>query len=185
MQHALRGGVTAGIVAALAHGVAVGLYACLAVSGLLVLITALPWLFLGIQLAGAVFLIYLGLKSLLAKPTTQAKVDALEAAAVSHLASAFRDGFTVAFLNPKLALFFTALFSQFLSPDMSAGGKLVMVATITTIDAGWYCLVAVLLTRPRWQATLLSSARLIDSVFGSLLLLVGFRLFYLTLIAYA
>ena len=45
------------------------------------------------------------------------------------------DGFWIAFLNPKVALFMLALFSQFLSPGAGLLHKGIMVATITTTDA--------------------------------------------------
>ena len=61
-----------------------------------------------------------------------------------------RDGFLVAFLNPKVALFFLALFSQFLQTDMAQAARIQMVLTSMFIDGGWYVLVALLLGRSRF-----------------------------------
>ncbi len=62
-------------------------------------------------------------------------------------ANAVRDGFLIAFLNPKVALFFLALFSQFVSAEMAMAARVQVAATAVVIDAAWYSLVALLLAR--------------------------------------
>ncbi|MDZ7809027.1 MAG: hypothetical protein U5L11_01365 [Arhodomonas sp.] len=41
--------------------------------------------------------------------------------AVGGVGAAARDGFLIAFLNPKIAVFFVALFSQFVRPGWGSG----------------------------------------------------------------
>ena len=107
----------------LANAVAasVGLAAILAVSAAAFAI---------VKLAGACYLIYLGLKALRARPTSSPMRRSS--------ARLFRDGFLVALLNPKTALFFAALLPQFLGPDadpmrqgVELGGVFVTVAACT------------------------------------------------------
>ncbi|MGB1222002.1 MAG: LysE family translocator, partial [Alcanivoracaceae bacterium] len=86
---------------------------------------------------------------------------------------AARDGFNVAFLNPKVALFFLALFSQFLSADMGTAARVQMVATATLIDGSWYVLVAILLGRSRLLPWLREHHHWVERITAVLLLLVS------------
>lgn len=60
----------------------------------------------------------------------------------------------LAFLNPKVAVFFIALFSQVVGPDTPLLAKLAYAATAMVIDIGWYMIVAWLFSSPGcWPAS--------------------------------
>lgn len=82
---------------------------------------------------------------------------------------AAREGLLVALGNPKLILFFVALLSQFVSPEMSVAAKALIVATAMIIDGGWYALVAVGLTHGRVLPWLQARAHWIHRITGVLL----------------
>jgi threonine efflux protein len=177
LKNTLAGGRSEGVKTALAHGFGVGLYAFATVAGLAVLLTGNPMLFRGIQWLGAFFLAYLGFKALFGS-------TGLTEAAETEIDSTFsgnglRSGFLIAFLNPKLALFFAALFSQFVSPQAQLPEKLIMAFTAAFIDAGWYLLVVLLLSHSRVIDALRSKAGLLDKAFGLLLVLLAVRMFAL------
>jgi threonine/homoserine/homoserine lactone efflux protein len=165
MNAALHSGRGAGFACAVAHGAGVGLYGLLTVAGLAVIITRSPGLFLLIQLGGAAYLLYLGIRSLRSSGSparrTPDETDTGRRPAV--------DGFLVAFLNPKLAVFMLALFSQFLRPGADLIEKGVMSATVGITDALWYSLVVLLITRRAFLDRLRASATLIDRTFGVIL----------------
>jgi len=72
--------------------------------------------FTTIKLLGAVYLVYLGVQALRAPaPETRA-----EASPPVRLQRIFRDGFLVALLNPKTAVFFAAFLPQFMDPALPA-----------------------------------------------------------------
>ena len=105
-----------------ALGAAIGLAALFAVSSLA---------FTVVKYAGAAYLVYLGIKALRSRPDTG--VASLQPAAWQL---AFRDGFLVALLNPKTAIFFAAFLPQFMSPEGSAIGQSVLLgATFVLIAA--------------------------------------------------
>jgi threonine/homoserine/homoserine lactone efflux protein len=83
--------------------------------GLAAVLSASANAFVIVKLAGAAYLVFLGLRALWAKPA------AAVAAPTIRLSPArlFRDGFLVALLNPKTALFFAALLPQFIDPGAS------------------------------------------------------------------
>jgi len=69
-----------------------------------------------VKYAGAAYLVFLGLKALRAVPATAP----VGVPPVTDARKIFRDGFVVALLNPKTAIFFAAFLPQFMSPAASA-----------------------------------------------------------------
>lgn len=176
MRHALSGGRRNGCIAAFTHGLGIGLYALLCISGLAVLITASPVLFQSFQWAGAAYLFWLGIKGLRSKPAEPGK---LETATTGR--SAARDGFLIVFLNPKVAVFFIALFSQVIGPDTAWLERGLYVATAWFLDTAWYLLVAIMVTHPRWLGALQKNAIWFDRAFGLILLALAARLIFNTI----
>ncbi len=168
MNCTLGGGPAAGYASALSHGAGVALYGLLTVAGLAVLVTSSPAIYLGLQLAGAAYLVYLGIRAL-----RSSGAPALDATGSEGNHGAAVSGFLVAFLNPKLAVFMLALFSQFLRPEAALGERAVMVATVGVTDAAWYCLVVALISREAFLRKLRASAKLIDRCFGVILILLA------------
>lgn len=106
--------------------------------GLAIVFAASPAAFALVKYGGALYLIFLGLRALRAAPGELA--DAAPAPAA--LGRAFRDGFLVALLNPKTALFFAAFLPQFMTAGAPAalqgialGAVFVAVAAMT--DTGY------------------------------------------------
>jgi threonine/homoserine/homoserine lactone efflux protein len=81
--------------------------------GLAALLAASATAFAVMKLAGAAYLVFLGVRALRAKPQVRAPAAADRATNLRL----FADGFLVALLNPKTALFFAALLPQFINPD--------------------------------------------------------------------
>lgn len=158
----LGGGARAGLMASWSHAVGVGLYAALTVVGISALISASGRLFMGLQLAGAVYLLWMASKLWRgAKPAS-----ASDPVASVSAGAAARNGFLIAFLNPKLALFMLALFSQFVEADASLPTRLLLIATAFGIDGLWYSLVTLALSHSRWLAWLRRHAAYIDRTFA-------------------
>ncbi len=68
-----------------------------------------------VKLAGAAYLVYLGVKALRARSAAPVAARRIR----ESPGRLFRDGFLVALLNPKTALFFAALLPQFINPGAS------------------------------------------------------------------
>lgn len=172
LQQTLRGGRKTGLVAAVTHGLGIGLYALLCISGIAVMITTTPALFTTLQWAGAGYLLWLGFKGLLSKP------EAGEPLAVApSTGSAARDGFLVVFLNPKVAVFFIALFSQVIGSETTVLEKLMYAATALLIDMAWYVIVAWSFSNPRWLGKLQANVVWLDRIFGVVLIALSVRIF--------
>ncbi|MDW1913468.1 LysE family translocator, partial [Vibrio sp. 707] len=111
-KHALAGGRMNGLATAWAHAFGIGIYAFITLIGLAVVLQQSPMLFKTISLAGAAYLAYLGFNALRSKGGVAAKLESGEETTVLQSA---REGFLISILSPKIALFFIALFSQFVA----------------------------------------------------------------------
>ncbi|AVP83460.1 lysine transporter LysE [Aeromonas hydrophila] len=167
IRNTVQGGQGHGVATALGHGFGVGIYALITALGLAILITQTPLLFDVIRYGGAAFLAWLGVKALLAKP---AKGEASEEVHQLRGRQGAFEGFMVAFLNPQLAVFFIALFSQFVHADTGWREGGIMMLTAGGIDAVWYVLVALVLSRGPVLAWLKAKSFVIDKVSGLVLL---------------
>lgn len=167
IRNTVQGGQGHGVVTALGHGLGVGIYALITAFGLSLLITQTPLLFDIIRYGGAAFLAWLGIKALLAKPASGGGEE--ESHGLKGRQGAF-EGFMVAFLNPQLAIFFIALFSQFVHADTGWREGIIMMLTAGGIDAVWYVLVALVLSRGPVLAWLKAKSFVIDKVSGLVLL---------------
>lgn len=169
MRNTVRGGRWHGMATGLGHGLGVGLYALIAAYGLALLLTTTPWLFQLVQYAGAAFLAWLGLRGLLAKPGAGPAPEQSASELRSRRLGAL-EGFAVAFLNPQLAIFFVALFSQFVHSHTDWPEALLMMLTAGGIDALWYSLVAVGLSHGPVLAWLRAQSLLIERLSALVLL---------------
>jgi threonine/homoserine/homoserine lactone efflux protein len=96
--------------------------------GLGALIIAFPKAFHVLALAGAAYLVWLGLKSLWAG---MRNIESHASATVRAGRSAFFDGFTVQIANPKILLFFSAVLPPFLDVERPLAPQLIMFACAT------------------------------------------------------
>ena len=139
IRNTIVGGRRRGVLCAVGHGIGFGLYAGVAIFGLIVLLEEAPGVFLGLQWIGIVLLIYYGW--LMWAHSSDESHEDLEGEA-----RGFLEGFSIAFFNPKIALFLVAVLAQVLESGMSLETKLVIGFIGMAIDMAWYVLVAVFLT---------------------------------------
>jgi threonine/homoserine/homoserine lactone efflux protein len=165
----LAGGRSAGLAAAWSHAFGVALYATLTVLGISALIATQQWLYIIVQAAGAFYLLWLARGMWAHTVQTGDTTPAPERA----VGNALRDGFAVAFLNPKLAVFMLALFSQFVRPDAGPLTSVQMIATAGLVDGCWYTVITLLFTQRGWIDRLRANATRLDRIFASLLTLLA------------
>jgi len=117
-------------------------HTCLAALGLSAVLATSATAFLVVKLAGAAYLIYLGVSALTAKAEA---VSPLPKATSTSVARAFRRGVLTNVLNPKVALFFLALLPQFIDPASSTKVAAFLALGLTFVATGTaWCLVLAL-----------------------------------------
>jgi threonine/homoserine/homoserine lactone efflux protein len=144
VTRSLNRGRGAGVVSVL--GIATGnvIHVIAATLGLSALLMSSAVAFTVVKYAGASYLIFLGLRTLLKRAEDDGHRDAMEMNPLSRL---YSQGVLVATLNPKTALFFLAFLPQFIDPSrgpvslqMALLGLLLVV--ITALSDGCYALLS-------------------------------------------
>lgn len=107
-------GVKCVMVSALGNILGLMLLSILSVTGLSTILLASATLFMAVKIIGACYLIYLGLKQILANKKSITDIPSSQVKELPSLFSYFKEGFFVAITNPKPIIFFAALFPQFL-----------------------------------------------------------------------
>lgn len=137
-------GRAAGLMASL--GIHLGCYVHVfaAAVGLSVLFHAVPALYLAVKLAGAAYLIWLGIKLLRGRDESHASVPGFQPKSGRR---AFVESITVEVLNPKTAIFFVAFLPQFIDASASfpVWLQFVILGTIVNLMFSSADLVCVLL----------------------------------------
>ena len=169
VRHSVTSGPRAGVICAFSHGVGIFFWAALMVSGLGALLLAQPTWIDGLRALGAGFLLYLGFRALMVQHGASANTRESNGGG----GKAARDGLAIALSNPKVAVFFAALFSQFIKPDATLKTQLMIAFTAAMIDVLWYIMVAILVSRPVWSGYLTQHGSLLDRGFGVILIVLS------------
>ena len=152
MQRTLTNGQRYGLISGLGVATADALYGCIAAFGLTAIATFLVGQAFWIRLIGGLFLVYLGVRTLLTKPATQAKVGSAD-----NLATAYLSTLLLTLTNPLTILSFVAIFAGVGvgSASRSYGSALIVVLGVFTGSALWWFLLTgcVSLLRGRFTAT--------------------------------
>jgi threonine/homoserine/homoserine lactone efflux protein len=167
-----KGGIRGGLAATL--GVIAGDQVLMwaAVAGVATLLVAYPAAFHAVQWAGAIYLAWLGIKMIVAKPGAKPILNIQP----RHY---FRQAGLITLLNPKAIVFYMAFFPLFVDPArhqglLTFGAMAATIATLTFL----YGLIVVLLTHhlaERMRANPLIG-RILEKVAGVFLLGFGIKL---------
>jgi len=161
-------GMQVGISGALGHGLGITMFALTTVFGLSALLIAMPELTTALTLIGLLLLLYFGYQLVTAgSPVLPERLTTQ---------GGFTAGFFIAVVNPKVLVFFLAVFGPFVEPTHSIETQLSMGALAGGIDALVYICVAV--TGMALRRTLdVTRIRLINRIIGCLFIFSGFWIF--------
>ncbi len=149
-----------------------------AMAGLGVVLSTSANAFMVLKVAGATYLIYLGVKQWRSRGSVFSDLQADGSAAAPRSAwRLFGHGLTVALTNPKSILFFSALFPQFLTQDAPIATQFAVLTTTfaaaSVLSHAFYVLLARLL---RKQLADPRRTRLFNRVSGGAFVLLGLSL---------
>ena len=161
-----------GIIASVAHGLGICVYATVTVIVLEFILRNSETIFFVIQICGSLFLVILGLIFIL-KKNNEKQIETSQI----H-SSSFAQGFIIAIINPKILIWFTAIYSQFIDINATFFNKTILVLTPSIIDAIWYSLVSILVTGYGLKEILTKKKLIIQKIIGVLLILIALSLIY-------
>ena len=169
------GGRKSGISASIGHGLGVFGYAILCAFGLGFLIEIYGTFFTVVQFLGAFFLLYLSF--IIIKGSIVEKKTSHNAINIDSEKNRFIEGFLIAILNPKIAVFFLSLFSQFLSSEQTYITHLFMAILAGGIDTIVYCIIVILASTKGTASFLENHGSKVSLIFGIMLIFLSLSLF--------
>lgn len=170
VRSAARGGRREAFACTAGNSVGVLAWAVLAAAGVAAVVAASAEVFVVVKLVCAVVLVLLGVQSLRGRPAGHTRADASSGRAL-------RDGLVTSISNPKLAVFYVALFPQFVPAGAAVlPSALLMAAAIVAFDLVWYSALAYAVTRARRAFVTGPWARRVERVTGAVLVGLGVRL---------
>ena len=168
-------GRKSGISASIGHGLGVFGYAILCAFGLGFLIEIYDTFFIVVQFLGAFFLLYLSF--VIIKGSIVEKKTSHDVINIDIKKNRFIEGFFIAILNPKIAVFFLSLFSQFLSSEQTYITHLFMSILAGGIDTIVYCIIVILASTKGTASFLENHGSKVSLIFGIMLIFLSLSLF--------
>ncbi len=141
INNAIFKGRYSGILTSVGHGIGIAVYATFAVLGLGLIIKKNIFIFEGLKILSIIFLIFIGVKSILNKE----KIN-LEKRNIKENTVSFLQGFSISILNPKIFIWFIAIYSQFMSVNNEIIFNIYLVSIAGIIDACWYIVLTLAVT---------------------------------------
>jgi threonine/homoserine/homoserine lactone efflux protein len=176
VRSAMTGGWRAGVRTIAGNEVGVIVWALLSVAGISALIAASELAFFALKVIGAAVLIGLGIQSLRNSRRHRPTHAADQPDLALRRRHPLRDGVVTSLANPKLAVFFVALFPQFVGRRHTVlTTTLLMAALIIVFDFVWYTTLAVLVSRAKRAFDQTRLARRLEQISGSVLIALGIR----------
>ena len=164
------------VIASIGHGIGILIYALISIFSISFIIKIAPFTIQIIQFIGAIFLIYIGSKIIFIKSPDEQEID--QKLNTKSLLESFILGLTTSLINPKVIIFFTSIFSQFLDDDYSVFTKIIMAFLAGVIDTTWYVLASYSVNLKTIKNYIILNQKLIFFILGSILIFFSIYLIY-------
>ena len=173
-RNTVAGGQRSGFITTAGILTGVCLHATAAILGLSAVLAASASAYQVVKFAGAVYLIGLGIRSLIAARSVGSATDTAQPMTGK---SPFLEGFLTNALNPKLVVFFLSLMPQFVMDSRPALPQLLLLSAVfLVVGAVWLTLYVTIIDRVSFVLHRPSVRRAIDVVSGTVLTVLGIRL---------
>jgi threonine/homoserine/homoserine lactone efflux protein len=152
------------------------IWAALSGLGVATILAASAEAFTVVRLAGATYLVYLGVRALADAWRGDPHDLGMSAADIDIRRSAYRRGLVTNLLNPKVGLFYTTLVPQLVGPgDPVALASICVGLAHAAIGTTWLCLLAALVDRAAGVLQRPRIRRTIAGMTGAILIAFGLR----------
>lgn len=184
LRQTVRHGTSTGIWTSLGVGAGIGLHISYCLLGVALLVSQTPRLFEALKWLAAGYLIWLGLRSLLAaRAVGAAPVGGESEAGESGRAVASRThaiglGFLTNGLNPKATLFFLALFTVVIDTATPLGVQLLYGVYLALATFAWFAGLSLALGRPTVRDALLRAGPWFETAMGLVLLVLAAQILW-------
>jgi len=180
IRNTLLGGARAGVFTAIGVSVGLIIWALAASAGVVGLLVASAPVFEALKLAGAAYLIWIGVQTLYSafRPGPGvARVSSYGGGSRLRPIAALRQGLINDLANPKIAAFFASLFPQFLPEDNASFAALLMLGLVfSCLTLTWLVVYAFAVAKAGDILRRSAIRRAIEGITGAVLIAFGLRL---------
>lgn len=174
-QHTLKHGRKSGLWCSLGIALGLSVHIVYSVLGLATVVANSSSLLWGVKLLGGCYLIYLGIQGLKAKSTTPKTTEIRHSNSPISIKKSIAMGFACNVLNPKAPIYFIAVFTVVLSPQMpwyqlATYGLLMML-----LQWLWFAFVTTILSLPKINFRFQTAGHWIDRIFGATMIALGIK----------
>jgi len=177
LKYSVSYGRKIGRATALGIGSGILVHAAYTVLGLSFIIYRSPTAFMVLRLLGGAYLIFIGLKAWLGKHSPLNGENNPEKKEPT-LKESYLTGFFTNVLNPRVTLFFLAIFTAIVSIETPPLIKMGYGAVMSFLTMLWFGLLATLLSLPKIREGFLKAGIWFDRIMGSVLLILGIKLIF-------
>lgn len=174
-QQTLTNGRQAGLMCSLGISLGLSVHILYSAFGLAAVIASSISALWAIKIFGGSYLIYLGVKGIKSKSTSNSEQNNDLKSSKSSL-KIITAGFLCNVLNPKAPIYFISLFTIVLSPDMPLYHIAIYGLWMMCIQFIWFSLVAILLSKPIINRKFKSFSHWIDRVLGVAMIGLGLKI---------
>ena len=160
-----------GILTAIGHGIGIAVYATFAVLGLGLIIKTNIFIFNSLKILSIIFLIFIGLNSILNKEKLNIEKKDIQKNTISFL-----QGFSISILNPKIFVWFIAVYSQFMSANNQLIFDIYLISIAGITDACWYIILTLTVTTASALSFFRRKINIIQKIQGFFFLALGLGL---------
>ena len=175
IRNSIKYGRVSGLLSSIGHAIGIGIYGAMSVVGLQLILINNIFIFNTIQFCGSVFLLILGILFLKNPGETLSIEDD------QKKLNSFAQGFAISILNPKILIWYAAIFSQFIDASSTNMTKFIMVFMALSIDGVWYVIVTITVTGFGLKHFLESNTKTIQNISGIVLIIISLIILYKTL----
>lgn len=164
-----------GFLTAIGMGVGSVIFSGFVLLGIQAVLASVPWLYLTLKLLGGVYLVYIavriwrGAKEPIVIPSTNEEPP-------RSVTKFFLLGLFTQLSNPKTAVFYGSVFAALLPHNLSLSATLALPFLVFLVEAGWYSIVALVLSTASSRVTYLRSKIYIDRITGGVMGILGVKL---------
>lgn len=178
IRNSIKFGRVSGLLSSIGHAIGIGIYAAISIAGLQLILISNIIIFNTIQFCGSIFLLILGVLFL------KKSDESLSIKDEQKSLNSFFQGFAISILNPKILIWFAAIFSQFIEVSSTSLTKFMMVFIASSIDGIWYIILTIIVTSFGLKKFIENNTKTIQNISGLVLILISLIILYQTLRPY-
>jgi threonine/homoserine/homoserine lactone efflux protein len=171
-----------GLSTAIGMGIGGMVFAVLTLLGLQAVLLSVPLLYMILKFFGGIYLVYLAI--VIWRGATQSiELKDHSFRKSTSLYRSFNRGLITQLSNPKTAIYYGSIFAALLPPDLSVSIVLILVPIIFFLEAGWYSIVALVLSSTAPRNVYLDLKSTLDRLASGIIGALGVKLIFDTKLA--